>query len=939
MADLNVIYKIAADISGLQSGVDRAAKSTEGLEKMAGRVGKALTAAFSIAAVEKLAKDVVDFAGTMVDLSAQTGLSTDTLQKFDLAFSQAGVSIESVANASIKLANNLVGGDKSTVGAIQQLGLSVATLKRLAPEDQFLQVADAIGKIQNPTERAYAALQIFGKGGAELLKGFTGTLQETIKQFEQLGLIITEKDLQALDAFGDQWPVIQKAIMVFTAQVLVPLLPGLLKLAELFASLTTGAITFARAVEDEVIKAFLQMGVGFNRLLLVIAEASQKIPLLGKHLGASAETVAALREQVHVSEDTLRIFSQTTATTTTQVKAAVPPLIGLKKATEDAEKAARKFKETLAEVVTVGKPVVDVINSIDGAVVEGIRFYLARGVAIDKLATIYGLLDAQVKAVADQMKFEQSVVDATTDVFKRQLAQLVPLTARYGEFHEALTGVDDATGNLHVTLIETNDTLITFADQTAYVAKKSEELRAALKRYRAEQQDTDKRAREFRETIGTLGDSFVRLAQVSDGTMSNIARAIGTVIVAMDQAAKSGVAFEKTLTNLDKLDFKTRFGQGVTALASFAGALIQATSSASTLQNVAGGALTGLTFGAPYGPYAAVAGLAGGAAFGFFRSLVNEAKKAAEAIKAIHAANVEFIAGYGGLQQLAEDAATAGTNLNAMMTAKTPEEWQKAINDLTRALDFQNGAMQTLDETVKKYGFSLAELGPTLQRQQLDKRAQELYQDFKVLTSAGIGVDVVLGKMSESINTFVQDAIATGTEVPIAMKPMLEQMIAHGELLDENGEAYESLEETGLTFAETMTQGFNRLIETVDRLTKAIARGLGVALDDLPDEKTVKVGFDIKPPEDLRGPVITYPEYTPLPPSAILTPGDMTAASSTRPVVMQETVTLNLSVQAIDSRDMAEAVEKEILPRIVTEIEDRRRGYAGRLARALQDVA
>ena len=225
MSDLNVIYRIAADISGLKSGVDRAAKATEGLGSMAAGVGKALTAAFTVGAVLKLGNEVLDFAGNLADLSAQTGISTTGLQQFDLAFSQAGVTMEAVAAASSKLATNLVGGDKSTVGALTKLGLSVKELKQLKPEDQFIKVADAIGQIQNPTERTYAAMQVFGKGGAELLKGLDGHLAETIAQFEKMGLIVDEKTIQAIDDFGDQIGVAGKQLLALTADAIGPLLP------------------------------------------------------------------------------------------------------------------------------------------------------------------------------------------------------------------------------------------------------------------------------------------------------------------------------------------------------------------------------------------------------------------------------------------------------------------------------------------------------------------------------------------------------------------------------------------------------------------------------------------------------------------------------------------------------------------------------------------
>src|SRR5437867_603412 len=88
-------------------------------------------------------------------------------------------SCSSVTSNIGKLSKNLIGNDKSAVGAMKKLGLNVQQLKTLAPDQMFLKVADAVGNIQNPTEKSFAAMTVFGKGGSELLQGLTGHLHET----------------------------------------------------------------------------------------------------------------------------------------------------------------------------------------------------------------------------------------------------------------------------------------------------------------------------------------------------------------------------------------------------------------------------------------------------------------------------------------------------------------------------------------------------------------------------------------------------------------------------------------------------------------------------------------------------------------------------------------------------------------------------------------
>jgi len=203
-----------------------------------------------------------------------------------------------------------------------------------------------------------------------------------------------------------------------------------------------------------------------------------------------------------------------------------------------------------------------------------------------------------------------------------------------------------------------------------------------------------------------------------------------------------------------------------------------------------------------------------------------------------------FIDTGGGLAVMNQKAAEAGVTMRAVLDAKTPEAYKKAIDDLNASFEFQDTAMKTLDETVKRYGFTIDELGPAMQRQALDKQAQGLYQDFQVLTAAGLSVDTVLGKMGGSIQDFVTQSLRTGTEIPIAMQPMLQKMVEMGQLTDENGNIIGSLEDSGVSFAMTMSQGFQELMKSVDKLTQAIARGLGVALDNLPTETNLDVNIN-----------------------------------------------------------------------------------------------
>jgi len=68
--------------------------------------------------------------------------------------------------------------------------------------------------------------------------------------------------------------------------------------------------------------------------------------------------------------------------------------------------AMAPFREAMQELTSVGVGWKGTLDTIDGAVVEGMKFYLAAGVSQKALAEAYGLTDAQVKAVASSLKAE-----------------------------------------------------------------------------------------------------------------------------------------------------------------------------------------------------------------------------------------------------------------------------------------------------------------------------------------------------------------------------------------------------------------------------------------------------------------------------------------------------------------------------------------------------
>ena len=744
MTIASLVVDIAANQASLVRAVDQANAKLDSITGIAAKVGTALAGAFAVTKIIGMGEQVIDFAGKLTDLSAKTGISTTGLQKLGAAVEQSGVSLDAVSGATTKLARNLIEGDKSAVGALGQLGLSVAELKAMAPEQQFLKVADAIGGIQNPTEKAWAAMQVFGKGGAELLSALDGNMEAAATQAEKLGLIIDEKTVAAADNFGDQLGLLGKQLMGIVATVVGPLLPALSALGNVLAWVGRDIL---QPVLGASIKVVMTLLAGFweqlTGVLGGLADLGAKIPGVG---GKFAEMSTWLKNSSKASGDYLaQLWDNTDKVEQSAVKAA-PALRGLGQASDSANKDAKKLTDELARLE-------EKINAINASAATGLY---NRGSAGDFGA---GAVEAEIKRV-------QALIDA------QDKARAIELGTAGGVV---------AVG----------------------VQLDIESAKSAL-------------------------DTLNEMARTSFGGILN--SVVGRLPQTLQSAFTGGGGFA---------------GAGKAIASQIGGSLGGKLFEAGGMLNGLGNKLAG-TFGSALGIAlpgigTAIGALAGpllgkltGKIAGIFKNTEKEVNPIRQA----------FIDAGGGLAVMNQKAAEAGVTMRAVLDARTPEAYKKAIDDLNAAFEFQDNAMKTLDETVKRYGFTIDELGPAMQRQALDKQAQQLYQDFQVLTAAGLNVDTVLGKMGGSIQDFVTQSLRTGTEIPIAMQPMLQKMVELGQLTDANGNIITNLEDSGVSFAMTMSQGFQELMKSVDKLTQAIARGLGVALDNLPTETDLNVNIN-----------------------------------------------------------------------------------------------
>lgn len=200
--------------------------------------------------------------------------------------------------------------------------------------------------------------------------------------------------------------------------------------------------------------------------------------------------------------------------------------------------------------------------------------------------------------------------------------------------------------------------------------------------------------------------------------------------------------------------------------------------------------------------------------------------------------------GWQGIQKALLATGMTADQVNAKIQALWAAELQggdavkRQIDEINAILNDQKQDAADLDAAIQRYGFSIEELGPAMKKQRLDEQAQQLLNDWRLLVGSGMDIVTVDEHMAKSINDYLATAKKTGVEVPAAMKPILEKMIEEGDLYDENGNKITDLAQLGVSFSESMTEGFTRVVnklqELLDKLGLVPAKIKAIPPIDIP---------------------------------------------------------------------------------------------------------
>lgn len=201
---------------------DKSFTSTLGsVVKSAAKIGTAIVGATTAAVtgLSAMASKAASNCDEIDKMSQKLGMSRTAYQEWDYVLSQAGVDINSIQTGMKSLTKNMdavTEGNKAATDNFKKLGLSVYDTegKLKSQEQMFNETVSALQNMEDGTEKARLAQELFGKQGQEmlpLLNGEAGSVEELKQKAHELGMVMSDETIDAGVNFTDTMDTLKRA--------------------------------------------------------------------------------------------------------------------------------------------------------------------------------------------------------------------------------------------------------------------------------------------------------------------------------------------------------------------------------------------------------------------------------------------------------------------------------------------------------------------------------------------------------------------------------------------------------------------------------------------------------------------------------------------------------------------------------------------------------
>lgn len=484
-----------------------------------------LTGEAIIAAVKKLAQGLKELAMGAISLSDNlatqsqvTGLSTDALQEYNYMAELVDVSVDTITGSLTKLTRNMQtakGGTGAAAEAFETLGISIVDVdgNLRSNQDVFNEAIDALGKIENETERDAIAMNLFGKSAQDLnplINAGSAQIRAYAKEAHDMGYVMSAdvitKNVQASDAYERMKNSITAAKNYIGSQF-APVVQSA-------AGIVQKLVQAARDNEDVIKKvvAVLAAAVaGFVAYKVAVAAASAATALMAANpvtllitgLTALVALVAlASKNDVKLTADTKALIAETDKLGA-EIRDNADAYRALEKSKQeqlDAKKSEFAYYEQLAKELGT-------ITESNGKVKKG---YEDRAAVIT--GTLSNALGIEIGLTGDQIQNYQQIQAEIYNVIAAKKAEAI-LSAQEKAYTEAINGRMTAEVNLTKAASQRTQAEKALGDnQQKIAALEKEHLQITQQMgsqvYTARQREIDKEIESLRNEQTALRDNI-----------------------------------------------------------------------------------------------------------------------------------------------------------------------------------------------------------------------------------------------------------------------------------------------------------------------------------------------------------------------------------------------------------------------------------------------
>lgn len=252
-------------------------------------------------------------ADTILTDSLITGISTESLQKWNYAANLVDVSGDVITKSLSRLTRSMDdarGGNAELTAAFAKLGISITDSNGQLRDNEevFYELVDALGAVENATERDALSMTIMGKSAQELnpliIQGGEA-LRALGEEAENTGYILDEAQIKKLGEVDDAYQRMQLTVEANRKQLAVEFAPAAIEAMTMFSDAVTKAGKFL--VDSGIITglgSILESTLGIigagADVMATITGIDGKFSIFGATLGGVAQLLALVADTLDV---------------------------------------------------------------------------------------------------------------------------------------------------------------------------------------------------------------------------------------------------------------------------------------------------------------------------------------------------------------------------------------------------------------------------------------------------------------------------------------------------------------------------------------------------------------------------------------------------------------------------------------------------------------